>query len=148
MALTAGVAVAKTVDGTKGNDKLVGTSRADTLNGFAGNDKLYGRGGNDTLKGYIGNDAPMRGSAGEDTILGGLGRDSGYGGTGDDFIKMVGDTDQDFVNCGEDADGADVDRAEVSGNDLVDGTTAGALTTTLGLSCEVVVVDGVPVPQL
>ena len=148
VALTAGVAVAETFDGTKGNDKLVGTSRADTLNGFAGNDKLYGKGGNDTLKGYIGNDAPMRGAAGEDTILGGVGRDSGYGDAGDDFIKMVGDTDQDFVNCGEDADGMDVDRAEVSGNDLVDGTAAGALTTTLGLSCEVVVVDGVPVPQL
>ncbi len=67
------------------------------------------------------------------------------GDAGDDFIKMVGDTDQDFVNCGEDADGTDVDRAEVSGNDLVDGTSAGALTTTAGLSCEVVVVDGVPV---
>lgn len=146
--LATGVAVAKVIDGTRGNDKLVGTSRADTLNGFAGNDKLYGKGGNDTLKGYIGNDAPMRGAAGEDTILGGFGRDSGYGDAGDDLIKMVGDTDQDFVNCGEDADGTDVDRAEVSGNDLVDGTAAGALTTTLGLSCEVVVVDGVPVPQL
>ena len=148
VALTAGVAMARTFDGTKKDDKLVGTNRADTLNGFAGDDKLYGKGGNDTLKGYIGNDFPMRGASGEDTILGGVGADRGYGDAGDDFIKMVGDAQQDFVNCGEDADGTDVDRAEVSGNDLVDGTLAGALTTTLGLSCEVLVVDGVPVPQL
>ncbi len=67
----------------------------------------------------------MRGGAGNDRILGAVGADRAYGDAGDDFIKMVGDAQQDFVNCGEDADGADVDRAEVSGNDLIDGTTAG-----------------------
>lgn len=143
LALTAGVAVAKVIDGTKGNDKLVGTSRADTLNGFAGNDKLYGKGGNDTLKGYIGDDPVLRGAAGDDTILGGIGSDRSFGDAGDDTIRTVGDTQVDFVNCG-----ADVDFAEVSGNDVVDGTAASALTTTTLTSCEQITVDGIPVPNL
>jgi hypothetical protein len=46
------------------------------------------------------------------TIVGGVGRDEAYGTTGDDTIRMVGDTDPDFVNCGEDPSGTDIDTAQ------------------------------------
>ncbi len=44
------------VNGTSGNDRLVGDWRNNTLNGFAGNDILEGRGGNNTLNGGSGID--------------------------------------------------------------------------------------------
>lgn len=44
------------INGTSGNDRLVGNARNNTLNGFAGNDILEGRGGNNTLNGGIGLD--------------------------------------------------------------------------------------------
>lgn len=44
------------INGTSGNDRLVGNGRNNTLNGFAGNDILEGRGGNNTLNGGIGID--------------------------------------------------------------------------------------------
>lgn len=148
VALTAGVAAAKVISGTTGDDKLVGTNRADTLRGFDGDDRLYGRGGDDTLKGYIGDDFPLRGAKGDDTIVGGLGADRSYGQGGSDTIRTVGDAQRDYISCGEDADGQDIDTADVSGNDVVDGTLAGALTTTTVTSCEVIFVDGIRIPQL
>ncbi|PTQ90080.1 beta strand repeat-containing protein [Agitococcus lubricus] len=45
-----------TVNGTTGNDNLVGTSTADTLNGLAGNDTLNGGAGTDTMVGSTGDD--------------------------------------------------------------------------------------------
>lgn len=45
------------VNGTSGNDRLVGNSSNNTLNGFAGNDTLDGRGGNNQLNGGSGIDA-------------------------------------------------------------------------------------------
>jgi len=68
--------------------------------------------------------------------------------TGNDDIRMASDPQQDFVNCGEDASGTDVDTARVSGNDLLEGTLAGSLTTTTGLSCERIIVDGVATPRI
>ncbi|WP_146087213.1 GDSL-type esterase/lipase family protein [Chroococcidiopsis sp. TS-821] len=44
------------INGTSGNDRLVGDWRNNTLNGFAGNDILEGRGGNNTLNGGTGID--------------------------------------------------------------------------------------------
>jgi Ca2+-binding RTX toxin-like protein len=46
-----------TVNGTDGNDVLVGSQTADLIQGFIGNDRLEGRAGNDTLDGGSGNDA-------------------------------------------------------------------------------------------
>src|SRR6185503_12917823 len=44
------------INGTAGNDSLVGGPEADTLNGFAGNDTLDGGGGGDSMVGGAGND--------------------------------------------------------------------------------------------
>jgi Ca2+-binding RTX toxin-like protein len=49
-------ATSAVINGTSGNDRLVGNSRNNTLNGFAGNDILEGRGGNNTLNGGSGID--------------------------------------------------------------------------------------------
>jgi hypothetical protein len=70
------------------------------------------------------------------------------GDTGDDTIRAVGDTRQDFINCGEDADGQDVDTAYFNGQDLVDSQQASLIMTTTGLSCEVLFVDGIRIPTL
>ena len=67
---------------------------------------------------------------------------------GDDTIRAVGDTKQDFVNCGEDADGTDSDTAYVNGQDVVDSQRARLITTTTGLSCEILFVDGIRIPSV
>ena len=54
LALAASVG-ARTITGTRGNDRLVGSPRADTIRGQAGRDLLLGRGGSDYLdSGQIG----------------------------------------------------------------------------------------------
>ncbi|MEA3015102.1 MAG: hypothetical protein QOD42_3647 [Sphingomonadales bacterium] len=45
-----------TIDGTSGDDLLIGTPDADTINGLDGNDTLIGEGGVDNLRGGPGND--------------------------------------------------------------------------------------------
>lgn len=148
LALVAGTAVAQTFTGTKGPDKLIGTDKADTMIGGDGADRIYGRGGPDSIRGDYGSDPVLRGRDGNDKISGGVGADSAFGDTGNDTIRMVRDPQSDFVNCGDDASGTDIDTAYVSGNDAVDGVTAGGLTTTTGLSCERLFVDGVQIPQI
>lgn len=113
------------INGTEGNDILVGTAGEDNMQGGAGRDRLnggdgddivaggadndyvYGDGGNDTLYGGDGNDA-LVGHSGEDTIYGEDGNDGVFGGGNDDQI---------FGGAGNDTlygDGA---------NDLIDGGT-------------------------
>jgi Ca2+-binding RTX toxin-like protein len=60
---------AKVLEGTPGNDTLVGYAGSDTLSGGIGNDILDGGAGNDTLSGDAGNDTYLFGRGyGEDTI--------------------------------------------------------------------------------
>ncbi len=51
------------LDGSNGNDTLVGLSGRDTLDGFAGNDVLLGGGGNDFIDGGSGVDIAVFGGA-------------------------------------------------------------------------------------
>ena len=166
LALTAGVAVAQTINGTNGPNTLRGTNAADTINGRGGADEIYGRDGADMLKGNdaadrvygmdgsdvisggFGNDPALRGGAGNNEIEGNIGSDAVTGDAGDDTIRTVGDTSSDKVNCGEDADGQDVDTANVGSNDLMDGQQASTIVTTTGLSCELLFVDGIQIPQI
>jgi hypothetical protein len=129
LALPAGV-LAATIQGTPGNDILLGTSAADTISGLAGNDLLYGAGGADVLDGDGGTDALFGGSGGDtlaggadaDALVGGPGADALDGGAGDDAIFAAGDRTPDTVACG---DGND--RAWVGPTDVVDS------------SCEIIV---------
>ena len=66
------------IDGTPGNDNLVGTSGDDIINGLGGNDRIEGLAGNDELNGDDGNDR-IYFSAGDDTIDGGIGSDWFWG---------------------------------------------------------------------
>lgn len=151
LAMTVPGVMAASFTGTPGNDRLVGSNSADIIRGFAGNDRLYGRNGNDRIIGDSGADLVV-GQVGDDSLDGGLGNDTIVGGTesdrlfgqaGDDDLRSVGDAVVDFVNCGT---GTDI--AYVSGNDVVDGTEAGGLTSTLGLTCETLVVDGRRIPPV
>ncbi len=81
---------------TSGNDALFGEDAlADSLSGLDGDDKLYGLGGNDTLSGGNGADE-LRGDAGSDTLLGGAGDDRLYGDIGSD--TLIGGTGNDRLS--------------------------------------------------
>jgi Ca2+-binding RTX toxin-like protein len=73
------------IDGTAGDDVLVGTSDGDTINGHGGNDGIRGREGDDVIDGGTGHDF-IRGNEGDDTITGGDGDDYLDGGEGDDLL--------------------------------------------------------------
>ena len=89
------------VNGTSGNDSLLGTNNDDVISGFGGADTLNGRAGNDSLIGGDGNDR----------LIGGDGGDTMTGGTGDDLY---------FVDNGSDV----VVEAENEGIDLVRSTVS------------------------
>jgi Ca2+-binding RTX toxin-like protein len=55
------------VNGTAGNDLLLGSANADVMNGNAGNDCILGGGGNDTIDGGAGTDVCI-GGPGTDTF--------------------------------------------------------------------------------
>ena len=55
------------IDGTSGNDDLLGTGDADVINGLAGDDTLQGGDGDDILQGGSGADS-MDGGAGFDVV--------------------------------------------------------------------------------
>lgn len=82
------------IDGTNGNDTLLGTRFSDEIDGDAGRDILRGRGGNDRLDGDGGNDSlwgddgndSLEGDDGNDRLSGGAGRDRLEGGDGDDVL--------------------------------------------------------------
>lgn len=144
IALTAGVAAAKTFGGTNGSDTIRGTTGNDIINGLGGNDRLYGgygddrlngAAGNDTLYGYPGNDI-LSGGEHNDTLLPAMGRDKSYGGPGDDTIRAYQDAEPDSVFCG-----AGYDIADVQANDHVDGQRASTLAASSVTSCERIIVE-------
>ncbi|OGK77851.1 MAG: hypothetical protein A2X52_10105 [Candidatus Rokubacteria bacterium GWC2_70_16] len=73
------------LQGTAGDDTLIGYGSADAISGLAGNDQLSGREGNDTLAGDAGADL-LQGEGGDDILLGGADADTLYGGGGDDTL--------------------------------------------------------------
>jgi Ca2+-binding RTX toxin-like protein len=107
LALPASV-LAATIDGTNGNNVLVGTSAADSINGLGGNDLILGARGDDTIHGGPGNDALSGGSGvdslygedGTDVLVGGLGADLLDGGSDNDYIFAAGDSASDTISCG------------------------------------------------
>jgi Ca2+-binding RTX toxin-like protein len=94
-------ALAATVDGGPGGERLRGTNVADTINGNGGNDRIGGRGGDDDLDGGTGNDRMSGGSgddvqgggAGNDVIFANRGVDSSSGGDGDDVLWALARAD-------------------------------------------------------
>jgi Ca2+-binding RTX toxin-like protein len=70
-----------TIEGTAGDDTLVGGKGNDVICGFGGDDTIYGRGGDDTLIGGPGEDS-LYGGSGDDVLIGGPGEDDMFGGAG------------------------------------------------------------------
>jgi Ca2+-binding RTX toxin-like protein len=76
-------ALAAIVEGTPGDDHLVGTAHADVIRAFGGNDTVAARPGNDLVRAGAGDDA-VQGGNGSDIAFGGGGNDRLGGGNADD----------------------------------------------------------------
>jgi acetyl esterase/lipase len=74
-----------TINGTSGDDRLVGTNGNDVICGLGGDDAVWGRGGDDVALGGSGDDR-LYGGRGDDVLDGGEGSDRLYGGGGDDVL--------------------------------------------------------------
>src|SRR2546421_9757774 len=88
-----------TLNGTAGNDTLIGTTDPDTINGLGGDDFLAGDSGDDSIVGGSGNDT-IYGDGGNDWIEGGTGNDSVSGSGGQDSIvfREFGAANADMVD--------------------------------------------------
>jgi Ca2+-binding RTX toxin-like protein len=102
-------ALAATIRGTSGPDRLVGTPQSDTLAGANGADTLIGKANGDTL----------RGARGADTLKPGPGEDVLKGGKGSDLLKAR-DGETDLVDCGRGQDTAIVDGDDPGENGVFD----------------------------
>lgn len=113
-----------TINGTSGDDVIVGTAGVDTINAGAGNDIVCGLGGGDLIRGGPGRDIIL-GNNGADDIRSGTGNDLVWGGAGNDMIRAGFGAD--VVYGGPNADtiagGPGPDRVSGgSGNDNVFGS--------------------------
>lgn len=113
------------IQGSDGDDTILGTDCADDIDGGAGDDNIDARGGDDTIFGGTGNDHIVAG-AGNDVIFGGPGNDVIFGGAGNDWISGGAGDDRLFGDDGDDTifgdEGNDLIFAG-TGNDLVFGGT-------------------------
>ncbi|HYE28497.1 MAG TPA: calcium-binding protein [Allosphingosinicella sp.] len=73
------------INGTAGEDSLIGTPADDTITAFEGNDFVAAGEGNDLVDGGDGHDK-LHGDGGNDILLGGNGDDYLRGGVGNDYI--------------------------------------------------------------
>lgn len=122
---TGGPLGGRTITGTLGNDRLVGTPFDDVINCGSGNDRVLGGGGNDVISCGAGNDR-IDGGSGNDRILGGSGVDRLKGGGHHD--RVVGGSGKDWLWGGSGNDrllggrGNDVLRGN-GGRDLLAGNS-------------------------
>lgn len=103
------------IDGTRWDDRLVGTFGRDIIRGKAGDDTIRGKAGDDKLLGGRGDDT-VSGDAGNDIIDGGPGEDLLLGGAGNDRIRAR-DGAQDTISCGKGRDTVIADRNDVVARD-------------------------------
>jgi len=118
-----GIAYGAKINGTPGNDIIVGTNGKDTINGKGGNDIIFGEKGGDTIKGAGGQDAIFAG-AGNDQVQGGMDNDFILGQDGNDDLSGGEGDDRLFGNAGDDVmDGGtgDDDLHGGDGNDELKG---------------------------
>ncbi|MDZ7995149.1 MAG: calcium-binding protein [Nostoc sp. EspVER01] len=93
-----------TINGSLGNDTIVGWASGGKANSASGNDILNGLAGNDSLAGGTANDS-LNGGDGNDTLDGGTGNDTLKGGAGSDTFK--GSQGNDKIDGGDGIDTAD-----------------------------------------
>ncbi|MCF7544292.1 calcium-binding protein [Pseudomonas petrae] len=85
------------LNGTLGDDSIIGYDSADVLTGSTGNDSLSGRGGDDIILGGEGKDS-LRGEDGNDVLDGGAGNDTLSGGAGSDTYIFQRGSGQDSID--------------------------------------------------
>lgn len=120
------------IEGTEGNDRLIGTPHEDVIKAYGGDDIVIGRESSDIIFGGDGDDRIIAGDgddvvfagSGNDFVLGGAGDDTLFGEAGDDTMFgedgndiLVGGSGNDYLNGGA---GNDVLQGD-SGNDVLDG---------------------------
>ena len=134
------------LDGTPGDDEIVGGPGHDTIDAKEGDDRVQAGGGNDVVLGGIGDDR-LNGGDGDDALDGGGDDDVLEGGDGDDLLdggngddRVFGDGGDDIIIGGNGNDGlnggAGNDRFAVT-NPLTDGAdkyNGGAGSDTLDFS--------------
>jgi Ca2+-binding RTX toxin-like protein len=115
--------LANLINGTAGDDLIVGYDGNDTLNGNGGFDRIYGGSGNDLLNGGTG-DEFLDGGVGNDMINAGSRHDVLRGREGNDLLNagvgndiLEGGNGNDILNAGE---GNDILEGE-GGNDILNG---------------------------
>ena len=120
----------RVIEGTPGDDRLVGSDEPDCILGLSGNDEILGGDGADLIFGGPGHDS-IHGGEGADRIEGGPGDDVILG--GDDEDRISGGDGHDLVSGGEDRDRVDLgpgndvavldedDDEETDERDIVDG---------------------------
>ncbi|MFH0823160.1 MAG: calcium-binding protein, partial [Pseudomonadota bacterium] len=86
----------RALQGTPGDDLLIGYATADTLAGYAGRDRLFGMDGADTLLGGDHADE-LYGGPGQDLLDGGPDSDLLMGGLGDDAYRFGGGSGNDII---------------------------------------------------
>jgi Ca2+-binding RTX toxin-like protein len=89
------------INGTVGDDLLLGSMCADDMDGGLGNDNMDGRDGDDIIAGGAGDDQIVAG-AGNDVVFAGVGDDIVFGGEGNDHISGGEGNDRLFGDQGDD----------------------------------------------
>ncbi|WP_413167610.1 Ig-like domain-containing protein [Capilliphycus salinus ALCB114379] len=89
------------INGTPGNDNLLGTGEADVIFALTGNDRISGSSGGDSLFGFEGNDT-INGNEGNDTLFGNQNLDLLFGDSGEDWL--FGGKEADIIEDGEGED--------------------------------------------
>jgi Ca2+-binding RTX toxin-like protein len=154
LAVAATAAFAATINGTSGNDTLIGTTGPDLINAYGGDDTVYGLAGNDNINGGDGNDTlygdgscpkgattalycstAETSSDGNDNIDGGAGNDTIYGGGGMDNITADGGADVIVGGSGADT------ISGGTGNDTIYGVDGTKDTIACGDGYDVVFAD-------
>ena len=105
------------INGTSGDDPLVGTNDADTLNGLGGNDTLDGLAGDDILNGGDGTDTASFASWSEGVI-------AGLGNSGNGFATNLAETENDTLLSIENLSGSSFNDS-LNGNDSDNVLTGG-----------------------
>jgi len=111
--------VRNSIEGTAGDDMILGSMCGDDIYGKEGADNIDARAGDDVIDGGCGDDHIVAGE-GDDTVFAGAGNDIVFGGAGDDVISggsgndrlygeegddhLAGDDGDDMIDAGEGAD--------------------------------------------
>lgn len=115
---------AELVEGSVGNDSILGTFGQDNIAGLAGDDVIFTSDGDDLAQGGDGNDL-LSGGKGDDQLLGDAGEDTLRGGYGNDQLSGGDDADLLSGGMGDDQLSGDAGNDTLYGNEGRDALLGG-----------------------